>query len=378
MATLGSPPAGWYTDPSGEHRARYWDGGGWTVQVRDDLGAPSPVSGNDQTHGAAATVADIAQALATVAEQDVAEPVFVVDYGGDTPAPVVAPVVATETPSAPRPEPTVAAPADAAPIAGWYPDPAMRHQARFWDGFRWTERVADNGLEGIDPVPGQTTETMAGGVDPAAAEWAAQQLVTADLDGAMSQLAPAETTMSAGQASLAKLADRDDGDQDDDNDDNDAPREHTRATGKVFVAGWMVVVGAVALLVGSTMAWMQVGPTRVGNPTSATGMDIGDGRITVALAILLAVLGAGILTGRMQRFGGTRVAAMGVLVAGAAAVAVTVIDIADVADRAARLGVPTDAPTSIGRGLWLCFLGALLTAAGGLLAFANRERTPRI
>src|SRR6478672_3989095 len=99
MATLGSPPAGWYTDPSGEHRARYWDGGGWTVQVRDDLGAPSPVSGNDQTHGAAATVADIAQALATVAEQDVAEPVFVVDYGGDTPAPVVAPVVATETPS---------------------------------------------------------------------------------------------------------------------------------------------------------------------------------------------------------------------------------------------------------------------------------------
>ena len=26
MAQIGSPSAGWYTDPSGQHRARYWDG----------------------------------------------------------------------------------------------------------------------------------------------------------------------------------------------------------------------------------------------------------------------------------------------------------------------------------------------------------------
>jgi len=26
--------------------------------------------------------------------------------------------------------------------AGWYPDPAGRHEHRYWDGARWTEHVA--------------------------------------------------------------------------------------------------------------------------------------------------------------------------------------------------------------------------------------------
>jgi hypothetical protein len=144
--------------------------------------------------------------------------------------------------------------------------------------------------------------------------------------------------------------------------------------GKVVVGAWMVIGGAAALVLGSTMPWMHVRGPRVSDATTASGMNIGDGRITVVLAMLLAVLAAGILTGRMQRIGGTKVAAMGVLVAGAAAVAVTAVDIADVADRASRLGVPAGAVTSVGSGLWLCFLGGVLAVAGGLMAFANRDR----
>ena len=34
----------------------------------------------------------------------------------------------------------------------WYPDPARRHQLRFWDGRAWTEQVSDNGATSIDPV----------------------------------------------------------------------------------------------------------------------------------------------------------------------------------------------------------------------------------
>ena len=34
--------------------------------------------------------------------------------------------------------------------AGWYPDPAGRHEHRFWDGGGWTINVADNGVTGID------------------------------------------------------------------------------------------------------------------------------------------------------------------------------------------------------------------------------------
>ncbi|MGP8060735.1 MAG: DUF2510 domain-containing protein [Acidimicrobiales bacterium] len=53
------------------------------------------------------------------------------------------------------------APADPKPVvnrqpnvpAGWYPDPARRHQQRFWDGSIWTQQVADNGTVGLDGGP---------------------------------------------------------------------------------------------------------------------------------------------------------------------------------------------------------------------------------
>src|SRR3954452_25203503 len=98
MAQIGSPTAGWYTDPSGQHRARYWDGAGWTEQVRDDLTEPSaglgssaassPLSPNPMV----ATVTGVAEAVAAVATTDVSwpavsdpEPPLVVDYGEDAP-----------------------------------------------------------------------------------------------------------------------------------------------------------------------------------------------------------------------------------------------------------------------------------------------------
>jgi hypothetical protein len=37
-----------------------------------------------------------------------------------------------------------------APPPAWYQDPFGRHQARYFDGTRWTERVADNGYQGLD------------------------------------------------------------------------------------------------------------------------------------------------------------------------------------------------------------------------------------
>jgi hypothetical protein len=40
--------------------------------------------------------------------------------------------------------------------AGWYPDPAQRHQLRYWDGQRWTEHVSDDGRAGIDPLGDRT------------------------------------------------------------------------------------------------------------------------------------------------------------------------------------------------------------------------------
>lgn len=37
--------------------------------------------------------------------------------------------------------------------AGWYQDPYRRHQVRYWDMTRWTEHVADRGIQGVDEPP---------------------------------------------------------------------------------------------------------------------------------------------------------------------------------------------------------------------------------
>jgi len=47
--------------------------------------------------------------------------------------------------------PTAAAPA-LLPPAAWHPDPAGRHQLRWWDGTEWTEWVGDGGVMSEDPV----------------------------------------------------------------------------------------------------------------------------------------------------------------------------------------------------------------------------------
>ncbi|MCU1394743.1 MAG: hypothetical protein JWM34_3171 [Ilumatobacteraceae bacterium] len=36
--------------------------------------------------------------------------------------------------------------------ANWYPDPAGRHQLRYWDGTNWSDHVSDNGVAGVDPL----------------------------------------------------------------------------------------------------------------------------------------------------------------------------------------------------------------------------------
>lgn len=43
-------------------------------------------------------------------------------------------------------------PAPPAPAGGWHPDPAGRHELRWWDGHRWTESVSDAGSPGSDPL----------------------------------------------------------------------------------------------------------------------------------------------------------------------------------------------------------------------------------
>jgi hypothetical protein len=61
-------------------------------------------------------------------------------------------VVAVRRSQARTPRPTSAPWTQAAAPAGWFADPSRRHKLRYWDGQRWTERVADRGSEAVDPM----------------------------------------------------------------------------------------------------------------------------------------------------------------------------------------------------------------------------------
>jgi hypothetical protein len=40
----------------------------------------------------------------------------------------------------------------ALPAPGWYPDVYKRFELRYWDGSAWTDHVATNGVQSVDPV----------------------------------------------------------------------------------------------------------------------------------------------------------------------------------------------------------------------------------
>jgi Protein of unknown function (DUF2510) len=37
--------------------------------------------------------------------------------------------------------------------AGWFRDPFVRHEQRFWSGSAWTDHVMDSGVPSVDPPP---------------------------------------------------------------------------------------------------------------------------------------------------------------------------------------------------------------------------------
>jgi hypothetical protein len=57
--------------------------------------------------------------------------------------------------------------------AAWHADPAGRHQYRYWDGSHWTDWVADDGIQAVDPL--QPTSQVSTDVTRAGAASSSQQ-----------------------------------------------------------------------------------------------------------------------------------------------------------------------------------------------------------
>jgi Protein of unknown function (DUF2510) len=74
--------------------------------------------------------------------------VLVLFFGGAA----LAVVVAARRHQARGPRPALAPWTQEAVPAGWFADPSRRHELRYWDGQRWTERVSDRGSQAVDPM----------------------------------------------------------------------------------------------------------------------------------------------------------------------------------------------------------------------------------
>jgi Protein of unknown function (DUF2510) len=63
-----------------------------------------------------------------------------------------------------RPAPPVAGGTSTTGTApGWFTDPFVRHEQRYWSGTEWTEHVTDQGSPGTDPPPADPGRRRDGG-----------------------------------------------------------------------------------------------------------------------------------------------------------------------------------------------------------------------
>ena len=127
--------AGWYSARSIEKKygSRAWGWPNWVWGV---------VTGLSLLLGAILQYVAIRQ----LKKESALQPTPVLGYGPVAPLTGYGPGAAALTAL-----PEAAAPVVAAQMpAGWHPDPAGRHQHRWWDGAAWTTHVSTNGVAVVE------------------------------------------------------------------------------------------------------------------------------------------------------------------------------------------------------------------------------------
>jgi hypothetical protein len=215
--------------------------------------------------------------------------------------------------------------------AAWLADPTHRHHYRYWDGTRWTDHVADDGVVGHDPVVGPP---------PASAPGTA---------------APSPATSAPATWASAPTAAR---------------------TWEWRPAAVALLVGAVLAGIGSVGPWIEV----TAGVFSRTFNGTGDGRDgTITLVAALAILVVALVTASTTARSGTVVIAVlaGLVVAGTG-----ITDAIDVSKRASELSdVNRFVDARVGWGLWLTIAGGVIAFVAGIvrirqLAGASRPVLP--
>lgn len=182
--------------------------------------------------------------------------------------------------------------------AGWHRDPSGRHEHRYFDGQRWTEHVSTGGRVGVDPVPSPPVRTPG-----------------PSIAGMPNVMAPGGATRRLDGGSIA------------------------------------AAVGAGVVMLAAFMPWARVWVI------SASGIDGGDGWITLVLA------GVGLLLSLMTIAGTAQPKAhIGTILLGLGVGAVGLVDLSNVMD---------EPMAEVGMGLWLTIAGAAAMVVGAAVSLAN-------
>ena len=139
----------------------------------------------------------------------------------------------------------------------------------------------------------------------------------------------------------------------------EAPIAPTPQTKKTPTAGWVAVLAGGLIAIGSILPWITATAVFVGS-ISVGGME-GDGKITVALGVLLLILG-------FVAIGGGKMHPGPLILLGIGAIAVVVANysnIQDVVDETRKSGVGV---ASIGYGFWMVAIGGVVAVVGAALA----------
>ena len=138
---------------------------------------------------------------------------------------------------------------------------------------------------------------------------------------------------------------------------------------------WGVVGAAVLLLIGSCLTWATIEFGGVKTTVNGVG-DGNDGVFTLILALIAGVVcGAAVFLSRQQpRL--PFIAGIVAVVAGLLSLLVAIIDIVDISGRGDDYGFGNIADVSVGFGLWIALIAAILvTAAGAAVIVLARPKS---
>ncbi len=135
-------------------------------------------------------------------------------------------------------------------------------------------------------------------------------------------------------------------------------------------SGLLTIIGAGLIALGSFLPWVTA--TSGFGSLNKSGMEGGDGILTLTGAVLLGLIGFSVYTGSAKK---PNIAGLWIVLAAASVAVIAMIDYQDLNERIDELQreVGTFVSANIGAGLWTVGVGAIAALADGVMLMRMPE-----